>query len=61
MLPNNQALRATTLFVGLLFLSSPIFAQNTGGPAGKGPPKLVLFMVIDWFLTAAPSKPAAGR
>jgi hypothetical protein len=49
MLPNNQALRAMTLFVGLLFLSSPIFAQNTGGPAGKAPPKLVLFMVIDGF------------
>jgi hypothetical protein len=49
MLPNNQALRAMTLFVGLVFLSSPIFAQNTGGPAGKAPPKLVLFMVIDGF------------
>jgi hypothetical protein len=24
-------------------------AQNTGAPAGKAPPKLVLFMVIDGF------------
>jgi hypothetical protein len=45
---SDKALHALTLFVGLS-LSSSAFAQNTGAPAGKAPPKLVLFMVIDGF------------
>jgi predicted AlkP superfamily pyrophosphatase or phosphodiesterase len=48
MMPSNRALRALTLLVGLS-LSSFAFAQNAGAPAGKAPPKLVLFMVVDGF------------
>ena len=34
--------------LGLLLLSSA-FAQGASAPAGKAPPKLVVFMVVDGF------------
>jgi predicted AlkP superfamily pyrophosphatase or phosphodiesterase len=50
MTPRNRTLCVLISFVGLLlFPPSSLFAQSTGGPAGKAPPKLVLFMVVDGF------------
>jgi predicted AlkP superfamily pyrophosphatase or phosphodiesterase len=46
MLRNSRLLLAFILCAGL---SLPAVAQNPGAPAGKAPPKLVLFMVIDGF------------
>ena len=48
MMLSRRALCALTLLAGLS-LSSSTFAQNTGAPGGKAPPKLVLFMVVDGF------------
>ena len=48
MMLSHRALGALTLLAGLS-LSSANFAQNTGAPGGKAPPKLVLFMVVDGF------------
>ena len=45
---SSRALFAFTLFAGLS-LSPFTFAQTGGAPAGKAPPKLVLFMVVDGF------------
>ena len=49
MLLSNRPLFVLSLCAGLSLLSSPTFAQNTGAPGGKAPPKLVLFMVVDGF------------
>src|SRR4029078_7010010 len=46
---SNRPLFVLSLCAGLSLLSFPAFAQNTGAPGGKAPPKLVLLMVIDGF------------
>ena len=48
MMLSHRALGALALLAGIS-LSSSTFAQNTGAPGGKPPPKLVLFMVVDGF------------
>src|SRR4051812_38207766 len=48
MMLSHRALGALALLAGIS-LPSSTFAQNTGAPGGKAPPKLVLFMVVDGF------------
>jgi predicted AlkP superfamily pyrophosphatase or phosphodiesterase len=45
-MPIGRPIVATAMCAGLL-LPLAAFAQTRGGPAGKAPPKLVLFMVVD--------------